>query len=416
MTYQLFQARRPASIGALLSFGLKGQKKKFEATFPYPFTDYQRHFLDNMSIFNMLFWGRRAGKDVIAFYAMVKKALETPGKYYYVFPCMKTGKSITVGHDDILKGMCSNYLPRAAVKKVSRSGGFVILLFNGSTIHLVGVGSSQQDISLRGDQIKMVILSEYAYYHRPEQVFNAVVPALTRSKGQLIFASTPCPNSHLVALYEDMKGKRGWYISTVTQKDNHYLTDEEFEHASLAMSKSALELEFNCDYTVPHAHAVFYEQLEEKFTEEGTFKYHETPVFVAMDLGITDSDTVFWWCTQRNGNWIFFDYFEGAGKPFSVYVHELEKRKAKLQYARIFVPHDVVQPEFAHLESRLIHLQRANLPLMRLPKTKVMDSIDRVRIFLEKKNVFFADKCSKGLNHLKNYAYRDAMNTLSDML
>ena len=51
--------------------------------------DYQIPFLkafDSGIQYSVISWHRRAGKDVTSFNAMIKRAIQTTGNYYYLFP------------------------------------------------------------------------------------------------------------------------------------------------------------------------------------------------------------------------------------------------------------------------------------------------------------------------------------------
>ena len=51
--------------------------------------DYQLPFLEAIDSgvqYSVISWHRRAGKDVTSFNALVKKAIQTAGNYYYLFP------------------------------------------------------------------------------------------------------------------------------------------------------------------------------------------------------------------------------------------------------------------------------------------------------------------------------------------
>jgi hypothetical protein len=51
--------------------------------------DYQVPFLkafDAGTQYSVISWHRRAGKDVTSFNALMKRAIQRPGNYYYLFP------------------------------------------------------------------------------------------------------------------------------------------------------------------------------------------------------------------------------------------------------------------------------------------------------------------------------------------
>lgn len=74
---------------------------------------------------------------------------------------------------------------------------------------------------LRGYTADVVIIDECAYIERPEDVFAAIAPTLTRDPdAQLIVASTPAGKaSWFYKLYEEAAADKDWYVQTTTIED-----------------------------------------------------------------------------------------------------------------------------------------------------------------------------------------------------
>lgn len=74
---------------------------------------------------------------------------------------------------------------------------------------------------LRGYTADCIIIDESAYIERPEDVYAAIVPTLTRNKNaKLVLASTPAGmNSWFYDIYQKALEDPDWYVQTTTIED-----------------------------------------------------------------------------------------------------------------------------------------------------------------------------------------------------
>lgn len=100
---------------------------------------YQKDALRNLCVYNraVLIWHRRAGKDKTAFQALIKKALERKGTYYYVFPEYEQARKAVWDNIDNDGFSMLSHVPKELVKN-RNDQSMKLELINGSVIQLIG--------------------------------------------------------------------------------------------------------------------------------------------------------------------------------------------------------------------------------------------------------------------------------------
>lgn len=137
-------------------------------------------------------WARRAGKDVCAFNAILRAALNKIAVYYYVFPTYSQAKKViwdsitNTGHRFL------DYIPPELVQS-KNSQEMKIILKNGSLIQLVG---SDNIDSLVGTNPAGVVFSEYAI--QSPLAYQFLRPILLANRGWSLFISCVSPNTLVI--------------------------------------------------------------------------------------------------------------------------------------------------------------------------------------------------------------------------
>ena len=139
---------------------------------------------------NVLVWHRRAGKDQTALNALVVKAHERVGMYWYVFPEYKQGREIFWDgfRDDGRK--FRDAFPECLVKR-SRDDMMLMELKNGSMIKVIGTDNAD---SIVGPNPVGCIFSEFSL--QSPAAWNLVRPILNANNGWAIFVYTPRGRNH----------------------------------------------------------------------------------------------------------------------------------------------------------------------------------------------------------------------------
>jgi phage terminase large subunit len=131
-----------------------------------------------------------------------------------------------------------------------------------------------------------------------------------------------------------------------------------------------------------------------------TVPINETvPVDTWWDLGIDDSMTI--WFVQQVGQEIHLvDYYENSGEGLAHYAMKMQEKK--LLYGRHFGPHDIAVRELGTGKSRLEVAKSLGIKFEVGPRLEIDDGINAARSIFNQ-CWFDKDKCSRGINALKNY-------------
>lgn len=132
-------------------------------------------------------------------------------------------------------------------------------------------------------------------------------------------------------------------------------------------------------------------------------------VDTVWDLGIGDSTSI--WFLQEVGNKIHvIDYLEASGMGLEYYASELKKKD--YAYNDHWIPHDGEHQELGTGVTRQETLKQLGFKTKIVPKQKIDDGINAVRVILTK-CWFDSIKCQRGLDALKNYEKKwDSKNNL----
>jgi len=112
-----------------------------QITLPHNFTarPYQKEALKGLDEYKraILIWHRRAGKDKTAFQALLRKALERKGVFYYIFPEYEQGRKAFWDNIDNDGRTMLDHIPKALIAK-KNDQSMQLTLINGSLIQVIG--------------------------------------------------------------------------------------------------------------------------------------------------------------------------------------------------------------------------------------------------------------------------------------
>ena len=148
------------------------------------------------------FSGRRFGKTRLMLAAAIEKAVTVPGSTtFYLAPSRKQSR-------DIAWRALKETAPGAWVEQVWESQ-LAIDFRNGSRIVLGGADYAD---ALRGQSAHLLLLDEFAYTSNLEEMWQAaLLPMLSTTDGDVIFASTPAGGGNFAAeLWERAAETPGW--------------------------------------------------------------------------------------------------------------------------------------------------------------------------------------------------------------
>lgn len=375
---------------------------------------------------NVIVWHRRAGKDQTALNAMIVKAHERVGMYWYVFPEYKQGREIFWDgmRDDGRR--FRDAIPKDLILR-QRDDMMLIELKNGSMIKVIGTDNAD---SIVGPNPVGCIFSEFSLQN--PVAWNLVRPILNANNGWAIFVYTPRGKNHGYTMYRNglkmmEKDPERWFAQLLTRKDTSKIligddgqplidpvtgeimwgpivTDEMIaEDMETGMTQELVNQEYYCDFNAALEGAYYAQELSLAHTQEriGKFPYNPAKqVHTAWDLGLDDSTAV-WFFQIMNGNLRIIDYKEWSNVSLGAIIKEI--KELPYIYGRHIGPHDITTRELTTKESRYNFAKKLGIKFYVCPKLGVMDGIEAARRALAI-SFFNEEKCAQGLDALSQYS------------
>lgn len=350
----------------------------------------------------LLVWPRRHGKDKSCFNALVKKATERTGNYYYIFPEYNQGRKALWDNIDKDGMRTIDHVPKG-FKQSQNATEMKIELLNGSIIQIVGAADIDRIV---GTNPVGVVFSEYSLID--PMVWGYIYPILAENGGFAWFNMTPRGKNHGLRLLESAIANDDWYVSHLNAKECGVFSEEELEkikqeYFELYGDYQLYEQEFMTSFEAPIQGAYFAVHME-RAKEDGRIDnvpYDALlPVNTYWDLGIDDSMTI--WFVQLFGKEIrFIDYYENSGEGIPHYINHINSRG--YNYNQHFAPHDIEVRELTTGVSRRETAQKLGITFQTVPRpSRKQEGIDAIRLILSR-SWFDQTKCEKGIDALMSY-------------
>ena len=374
---------------------------------------------------NVWVWHRRAGKDQTALNAMVVKAHERVGMYWYVFPEYKQGREIFWDgfRDDGRK--FRDAIPKELIAR-TRDDMMLIELKNGSMIKVIGTDNAD---SIVGPNPVGCIFSEFSLQN--PSAWNLVRPILNANNGWAIFVYTPRGRNHGFDMYKNAvemmkKDDTKWFAQLLTKDDTSKiligddgkpLTDPQTgelvwgpivtdqmiaDDIATGMSEELARQEYYCDFNAALQGAYYSKELTLLDKEERRTKVPYNPnykVHTAWDLGLDDAMSI-WFFQLIHDVPKIIDYKEWTNTSLKDVITEI--KTYPFVYGTHLGPHDITQRELSTKESRYSYAKRMGVRFYPVPKLGVADGIEAARRVLAM-SYFDEEKCAYGLDCLTNY-------------
>ncbi len=282
---------------------------------------------------------RRAGKDLAAWNAVIRKALEKTIVVWYVLPEYAQAKrAIFDGMTYDGKGYVDYYIPPELI--AGKNGQeLTIRLINGSIIQLVG--SNKYD-SLRGAGPSIVVFSEAAFQDPGCQA--AILPMLAASEvGICIYVTTPNGRNWFWDLWCMAQKNKDWFTYLMTVEQTKHIPIEEIERleSSGQMSHELIQQEFYCSFSRGIEGSVYGRYVQEMRTKRQIAQVAYDPdytVHTAWDLGIRDQTCILFFQLVDKVVHII-DYYAASDQPQAHFARILKDKP--YSYGHHFMPHDV---------------------------------------------------------------------------
>lgn len=350
--------------------------------------------------FSSLVCHRRAGKTVACIGDTVAKALHTPKKsarYAYIAPFYRQAKDVAWQY---LKDMTEGI----AVK--TREADLRVELPNGAWITLYGADNPD---ALRGLYFDGAILDEFGDC-RPALWAEVVLPTLLDRKGWAVFIGTPKGKNHFWQMNQRAKKEDSWFQMTLKASESGLLDPNDLQEIRGQMSDDQYQQEMECSFEAAVQGTYYASQIQVLETTGHMGKHPWTPdqpVFVATDLGFTDSTAMWFWQLAPDGIKVI-DYEEHDGEALPFYFDLLNSKG--YTYETVWLPHDAKAKSLQTGRSTIEQFLEAEFPCRITPKLAVQHGIDAARKVL---NMCYFDEvsCYDGIEALR--AYRRSYNEVS---
>lgn len=218
---------------------------------PYQFytRDYQKEawdaILDEAFRRGILIIPRRNGKDILSWNALICKAFQRVGLYFYMGPYYNQIRQIIWQGSDKDGRRFLDYIPRELINGKPTKIDMRIELVNGSQIKLCG---SDNIDSIVGTNPFGIVFTEFSL-HKPD-AWNYLRPILAENGGWALFNGTPRGLNHFYQMAELAKKDDGWFHQYLTCEDTGIPSKEDVEYERRSgMPESLVQQEFYCSWT-----------------------------------------------------------------------------------------------------------------------------------------------------------------------
>lgn len=341
---------------------------------------------------------RRSGKDITALNYVIKKMVQEPGVYFYIFPTYSQAKKVIWDALDNEGRRILDYFPEDLIKKKNYHE-MKIRFTNGSLFQLIG--SDNYD-TLMGTNPIGCVFSEYAL--QDPNAWQYLKPILTANGGWALFISTPRGKNHLWDLYQIAIKSKEWFSYKLTIEDTKHIPLEEIERElkDKEMSYDLVQQEYYTSFEMGIEGSYYSKYLNELRLQnrigdvpwESSFKVH-----TSWDLGVRDSTAILFF--QYIGKTIrIIDCFEDSKEGIEYYVKVLSRKP--YIYGTHIAPHDIKVKEWGTGITRFEKARQLGIKFKVSDNFSIMDGIEACRSLFSK---LWIDekKCDKFINALENY-------------
>ena len=381
-----------------------------QITLPYNFTarPYQREALKGLDTFKraILIWHRRAWKDKTAFQALIKKALERKGVYYYIFPEYEQGRKAFWDNIDNDGKTMFDHVPKEIFKR-RNDQSMQLELVNGSLIQVIGTDRKIDNIV--GTNPVGCLFSEFPI--SDPRWWDLIRPILKLNGWFAWFVYTPRGKNHWWKLREvARKNPENWFLSEKTVLDttdnngNRIVTDQMIdEERRDGMDEDLVQQEYFVSFDASVKWAYYADQMREARSQWRISSVPYDPILqvhTAWDLGMNDTTAIWFfqifWKEVR-----LIDHYEMSWEWLAHYVQVINGKPYK--YWTHYLPHDVEVKELQTWESRKSFLYGIGMKNIEVvPRLPIDDWIDAVRRMF--KHVWIDENnCERGINAITSY-------------
>ncbi len=235
--------------------------------------------------------GRRFGKSHLSLIWLLSRGLEENERRWIVTPNYRQGRNTTW---KLMRQMFREYDCKINETDLS------VKMPNGSEVAIRG---AENENSLRGVGLTMVVMEEYSYI-KPHVWDEIIYPTLTTTDGDAFFIGTPNGYDHLYDAY--LRGQsndpdwKSWQYTTV---EGGYVPEEEIKKAKSMMDERAFKTEFLASFETTGNRAAY---NFDRTTHVKKAEQLSSSLFWGMDFNVDYMSAVLG-CEYSNGTIHYFD-------------------------------------------------------------------------------------------------------------
>lgn len=383
---------------------LERRKKERLKFFVFKARDYQKKIIDvfksELYSFFIICWGRRLGKDLLAFSLVCEECLNNSNTVvYYMFPTMKQGKMMILdGFTNERKRIIEEVIDKECLLLPEKSGKLYhsdnsLRFKNGSIIYFVDAQNADTKI---GGNLDILVISEMATIKKRD-ILLYLIPSVMNVNGKIILVSTPRFASYFNEILESVENLKIWFKSilsavdkeAVDEKGKPVWSDEKLEKAKQLMSESKFRQDYLCDTDVANENAIYAESLlKAEWIKD--LNIANKKLYVSEDLGINDSTALVFTIDNT-----IIHHYANTDKATIHYIEYIKAfiKQANIKDVEIILPHDARNRQDAidYLTSRREAYNQYFKDVRVLRAYEVNKTIEITRHSIEQHKIKFLD-------------------------
>ena len=349
-------------------------------------------------------WGRRSGKDYLAFNLAVLQAATKVCMILYCLPTYSQARRCVFDAISIDGIKFLDLIPKELIAKINVQE-MKITFINGSIIRIIGADDNTVDKSIVGTNAQMVILSEASLMNL-EKVYGYIRPILAANEGTIIIFGTPRGKNAFFNLYSHAKEDPNWFVSYKPTSETRHISDEALAEEKISMSQDLYEQEYEVSFSRGVEGQIYGRELEKARLEGRIGFYPHQPHLLthyAIDIGVKDATTIIWFQVPNEGNGPIFiiDSYSNTGMGLDHYARVIEEKPYRRGTA--FAPHDISVREWGSgAVTRYERARQMGIDFHILEQHSVQDGIDHVKMLWPRFHIH-EQTCKSLLDALENY-------------
>jgi hypothetical protein len=354
----------------------------------------------------LLFWHRRAGKDLFCVNLIAKEAMKRVGAYWHIFPTYRQGRKIAWEGKTRAGRPFVQHFPEEIIQR-KRDQEMTIDFKNGSSYHIVGADNPDSQV---GTNPIGMVFSEWAVMTDPK-IWQFLQPILVENDGWAIFITTPRGRNHAYRMLKRNETNPKWFTQVLGADKTKAVPEEAIEEARReGMSEDMIQQEFYCSFDAALENAYYGPQMRAA-QDEGRIGHvpfdPHLQVETWWDLGMADA-TGIWFAQRSMGQIRLIDYEFASGEGLGYYAKLLRDKQDKWEctYRAHILPHDAMVRDLSNNRTRVQTLRELGLTHIKVnKKLPLQDGIQATRSLLPM-CWFDEDRCATGIEGLRQYVKR----------